>query len=82
MESTEKHWGHVDVLVNCAGVMYYTMMKNLNLDQWDHQIDLNCKGTMNCIGAVLHSMVSRKSGHIVNITSDAGRKVLQLISNY
>lgn len=38
-------------------------------------IDVNCKGVVNGIGAVLSSMLERKTGHIVNISSDAGRKV-------
>uniref|UniRef100_A0A194AMQ0 NADP-dependent 3-hydroxy acid dehydrogenase YdfG n=1 Tax=Pinctada fucata TaxID=50426 RepID=A0A194AMQ0_PINFU len=37
-------------------------------------IDLNVKGFTNCIGAILEGMVQRKSGHIVNLSSDAGRK--------
>lgn len=35
--------GPVNILVNCAGVMYYTMMKNLQLDEWESQVDINCK---------------------------------------
>ena len=35
--------GPVSILVNCAGVMYYTMMKNFEVDQWESQIDINCK---------------------------------------
>ena len=40
---TESTLGPVDILVNNAGVMYYTMMKNLKEDQWERQVDLNCK---------------------------------------
>ena len=58
-----------------AGVMHFTMMKNLQVEQWMKEIDVNCKGTMNGIAAVLPKMLERKSGHIVNISSDAGRKV-------
>lgn len=71
---TESVLGPIDILVNNAGVMYYTMMKNLKEDQWERQIDLNCKGITNCIGGVLDGMLKRNSGHIVNLSSDAGRK--------
>ncbi|MGI9048611.1 MAG: SDR family oxidoreductase, partial [Rubrobacteraceae bacterium] len=49
----ERDLSPVDVLVNCAGVMYYTLMKNLQEDDWERIVDVNCKGTMNCVGAVL-----------------------------
>ncbi|XP_029644000.1 uncharacterized oxidoreductase SSP0419-like [Octopus sinensis] len=71
---TECSFGPVDILVNCAGTSYYTLMKNHKEDEWDSMIDTNCKGVTNCIGAVLDGMIKKKSGHIVNISSDAGRK--------
>ncbi|CAC5423035.1 Uncharacterized oxidoreductase SA2266,Uncharacterized oxidoreductase MXAN_5909,Uncharacterized oxidoreductase SSP1627 [Staphylococcus saprophyticus subsp. saprophyticus ATCC 15305 _ NCTC 7292],Uncharacterized oxidoreductase Lmo0432,Uncharacterized oxidoreductase SAR2567,Uncharacterized oxidoreductase SACOL2488,Uncharacterized oxidoreductase Lin0452,Uncharacterized oxidoreductase SAS2370,Uncharacterized oxidoreductase SSP0419 [Staphylococcus saprophyticus subsp. saprophyticus ATCC 15305 _ NCTC 7292] [Mytilu len=74
VKHTESVFGPVDILVNNAGVMYYTMMKNLHEEEWERQIDLNCKGLTNCIGAVLDGMLKRGSGHIVNMSSDAGRK--------
>ncbi|ELT91031.1 hypothetical protein CAPTEDRAFT_168750 [Capitella teleta] len=74
VERTETTLGPVDILVNNAGIMYYTMMKNLHEDQWDRQVDLNCKGPLNCVGAVLDGMLKRQTGHIVNITSDAARR--------
>ncbi|MCP9258569.1 Non ribosomal peptide synthase [Dirofilaria immitis] len=67
-------YGTIDVLVNNAGCMYYEMMKNGPTKEWNLQIDVNCRGTMNCIGAVLPYMIKAKSGHIVNITSDAGKR--------
>jgi NADP-dependent 3-hydroxy acid dehydrogenase YdfG len=74
VQKTEDSLGPVDILVNVAGVMYFTLMQNVNMDQWERTVDVNCKGTMYSIGAVLPKMLSRGKGHIVNITSDAGRK--------
>ncbi len=78
----ERELGPVDVLVNCAGVMYYTLMKNLHEDDWERTVDVNCKGALNCVGAVLGGMLARGRGHIVTVSSDAGRKVFPGLSVY
>ena len=44
-------------------------------------VDVNCKGTLNGIAAVLPGMLERKAGHIVNISSDAGRKVWTVLGS-
>jgi NADP-dependent 3-hydroxy acid dehydrogenase YdfG len=74
--------GSVEILVNCAGVMYYTMMKNLREKEWERTIEVNCKGAINCVGAVLPGMLQRGRGHIVTISSDAGRKVFPGLTVY
>ncbi|MDP9425608.1 MAG: SDR family oxidoreductase [Actinomycetota bacterium] len=78
----ERELGPVDFLVNCAGVMYYTLMKNLLEEEWERTVEVNCKGALNCVGAVLPGMLSRESGHIVTISSDAGRKVYAGLAVY
>ncbi|KAG2524490.1 hypothetical protein BBO99_00002530 [Phytophthora kernoviae] len=79
---TEETFGAVDILVNNAGVMPFELLKNVNQDSWDRTIDINCKGTLNGVAAVLPKMLERKSGHIVNISSDAGRKVFAGLGVY
>ncbi|EXJ78672.1 hypothetical protein A1O1_09073 [Capronia coronata CBS 617.96] len=74
--------GPVDILVSCAGVMYFTMMANVQVDQWERTVDVNCKGLLNCLSATVPSMLSRGSGHIVAISSDAGRKVFPGLGVY
>ncbi len=74
--------GPVDVLVNCAGVMYYTLMRNAREDEWERTVEVNCKGTLNCVGAVLPGMLERGRGHIITISSDAGRKVFPGLAVY
>jgi NADP-dependent 3-hydroxy acid dehydrogenase YdfG len=74
--------GPVEMLVNCAGVMYYTMMKNVREEEWERTVEVNCKGALNCVGAVLPGMLQRGSGHIVTISSDAGRKVFSGLAVY
>lgn len=72
----------VDVLVNVAGVMYFTLMKNCQTDEWNRTVDVNCKGVMNGFAAVLPGMVSRGKGHIITISSDAGRRVFPSLAVY
>jgi NADP-dependent 3-hydroxy acid dehydrogenase YdfG len=82
VERAEQDLGPVDILVNCAGVMYYTLMKNLRAEEWERTVEVNCKGAINCIGAVLPRMLDRGRGHIVTISSDAGRKVFPGLAVY
>ena len=79
---TEEKLGPVDILVNCAGVMYYTLMSNLFEDDWERTVDVLCKGMLNCVGAVLAGMLERGRGHIVTISSDAGREVFPGLAVY
>src|ERR687893_751894 len=78
----EEELGPVDVLVNCAGVMYYTLMRNLREEEWERTVEVNCKGALNCVGAVLPGMLERGRGHIVTISSNAGRKVFPGLAVY
>ncbi|KAG4068499.1 hypothetical protein HA402_004840 [Bradysia odoriphaga] len=66
--------GSIDILVNSAGSMDYCKMVDCQLDSWVKMVELNCIGLLNVTAAVLPHMKGSKSGHIVNITSDAGRK--------
>jgi NADP-dependent 3-hydroxy acid dehydrogenase YdfG len=79
---TEDDLGPVGALVNCAGVMYYTMMKNVRAGEWDRTVEVNCKGALNCVGAVLPGMLERGRGHIVTISSNAGRVVFPGLAVY
>jgi amino acid adenylation domain-containing protein/thioester reductase-like protein len=74
--------GPIDILVNCAGVMYFTMMANVQTEEWDRTVDVNCKGLLNCLSATVPSMLKRETGHIVVISSDAGRKVFPGLGVY
>lgn len=77
----ERH-GQLDVVVNCAGVMYFTLMRNLLYDQWKQTIDTNCTGTVNLCGAILPHMLGNKAGHIVNVSSDAAKQVFPALAVY
>ena len=82
VERVERELGPVEFLVNCAGVMYFTQMRNLREDEWERTVEVNCKGALNCVGAVLPGMLERGRGHVVTISSDAGRKVFPGLAVY
>ena len=82
VDATIKKWGSVDILVNNAGLMPLSFVKNLKVDEWDQMIDVNIKGVLYCTAAVLPHMRKKKSGHIVNISSVAGRIVFPSGSVY
>ena len=82
VKSVVEKWGGVDILVNNAGLMPLSFIKNLKIDEWDQMIDVNIKGVLYCTAAVIPHMLEKKSGHIVNISSVAGRIVFPSGSVY
>lgn len=75
-------WGRVDIIVNNAGLMPLSFVKNLKLDEWEQMIDVNIKGVMYSTASVIPHMIKQNSGHIVNISSIAGRVVFPAGSVY
>jgi len=66
----------VDVLINNAGNAHgLDPIQSGNIDDWDAMMDINVKGLLYVSRAILPGMVERKSGHVINIGSIAGKEV-------
>ncbi|MGA5130897.1 SDR family oxidoreductase [Streptomyces olivoreticuli] len=73
-EAHDRH-GRVDVLVNNAGVMPLSTLDALKVDEWNRMIDVNIRGVLHGIAAVLPLMRDQGAGHIVNVASVSGHRV-------
>jgi NADP-dependent 3-hydroxy acid dehydrogenase YdfG len=68
-------FGRVDVIFNNAGVMPVSPMNALKVEEWDRIIDVNIKGVLNGIAAVLPVMERQGGGHIINTASTGAHAV-------
>jgi NADP-dependent 3-hydroxy acid dehydrogenase YdfG len=75
IDTVIKKWGRIDILINNAGLMPLSYFKNCKVNEWEQMIDVNIKGVLYCTSAVIPYMIDKKSGHIVNLSSVAGRIV-------
>lgn len=64
-----REFSHIDILVNNAGTSFIKPFLDTTAEEWRHIIDVNLNGVFNVTRAVTPSMVSRKSGSIVNVSS-------------
>jgi 3-oxoacyl-[acyl-carrier protein] reductase len=62
-------WDFVDILVNNAGIIKDKMLLFLDEEDWDRVLDINLKGAYLCSKAVIRSMIARRFGRIINMTS-------------
>jgi NADP-dependent 3-hydroxy acid dehydrogenase YdfG len=70
-------FGRVDILVNNAGIMLPSRLDEVKVDEWERMIDVNLKGVLYGVAAFLPIMKQQKSGHILNISSNAAHRVKQ-----
>jgi NADP-dependent 3-hydroxy acid dehydrogenase YdfG len=75
VERAVQTYGRIDVMINNAGLMPQALLEKLQIDEWDRMIDVNVKGVLYGIAAVLPYMKEQKAGHVINVSSVAGHKV-------
>jgi NADP-dependent 3-hydroxy acid dehydrogenase YdfG len=68
---TLEEYGNVHAIINNAGLMPLSFVKNLKTDEWEKMVDVNIKGVLNGVAAVLPTLIKNKQGHIINISSTA-----------
>ncbi|MBM2657410.1 SDR family oxidoreductase [Staphylococcus pseudoxylosus] len=82
VKETENKFGHVDILVNSAGLMLSSAITDGDVEAWENMIDVNVKGTLYGINAVLPIFLNQSTGHIINIASISGFEVTKQSTLY
>ena len=73
VQRTRETWGRIDILVNDAGVAHLGLIDGAKTEDWREMVNVNLLGVMYATHAVLPLMKAQGSGHIVNVSSVAGR---------
>ncbi len=74
--------GHIDVLINNAGIAQFKQFQDITEEDWDRMFGVDVKGVFNCTQAVIGSMLERKSGRIINVSSVWGISGASCESHY
>ena len=82
VERVTEELGPIDTLINVAGWDRFVPFVDTTPDFWDRVIDVNYRGTLNTVHAVLPGMIERERGRIVSVASDAARVGSSLESIY
>jgi 3-oxoacyl-[acyl-carrier protein] reductase len=77
VQAAQKSLGPIDILVNNAGVGWFGATQDATEESWDSVLDTNLKSVFLMSKAVAPSMIERKTGHIINIASLAGKNTFK-----
>jgi 3-oxoacyl-[acyl-carrier protein] reductase len=72
VESTEKHFGHLDVLIANAGITRDALLMRMSDDDWDQVLLINLRAIFQMCRAAIRGMIKRRTGRIINIASVVG----------
>lgn len=72
MDETVEKFGKIDILVNNAGITRDNLILRMKEEEWDAVLNVNLKGTFNCVQAATKYMIKQRQGAIVNIASIVG----------
>lgn len=70
VDTVIKNYGHIDVIINNAGVATIKSIQDFNLNDYNYMFDVNAKGTFLFCNYIVPYFISQKSGQIINISSD------------
>lgn len=74
IQNIEARYGHIDILINCAGITRDAPLRKMTADQWQQVMSVNLNSVFNSSRHVIDGMTSRGWGRIVNISSVNGQK--------
>lgn len=72
VNQAKEKFGHIDIMVNNAGITKDTLLLRMKEEDFDSVIDVNLKGVFNCLKTITPIMVKQRSGKIVNLSSVVG----------
>jgi len=82
VEFALKKFSRIDAIINNAGVMALSPLAELRIEEWNRMIDVNIRGVLHGIAAVLPHMTARKAGHVINLSSIGGFQVWPNCAGY